>query len=371
MKIAIFGGAFNPPHIEHINMINALLLNGYDKVVIVPSSNPPHKNCRISFEHRINMLKLATKDIKNIEICDIENTDKDVHYSFETIPKLQKIYGKFSFVMGGDSLIDLHKWKNPDKIVKMCDIVVFFRGGNKQKFEQAYKFWTEKGAKIKVMEYYPKNISSTRLRFLMECGYYDGVLPDVAEYIKTHKLYMYYSKYIKKLRKDVDEKTFEHSVRVVQCALYYNEHSRLKIDTEKIFLSALLHDCAKQLVHKKHGVRLLPKDSIGTSVEHQFLGSIIAKKKYKITDFAILNAIKYHTTGNENMDILQKLIFCADMLEEKRDFDSVVQLRQTIKTNFELGFKKCLLQQYNYLLTNNKNEIYPLTKSAVEYYEEI
>lgn len=64
MKI-IFGGAFNPVHNEHVNIVKYLLtLEGVDTVILLPSVNPPHKECSTSFEQRIDMLKIATSDLE-------------------------------------------------------------------------------------------------------------------------------------------------------------------------------------------------------------------------------------------------------------------------------------------------------------------
>lgn len=367
MKIAVFGGAFNPPHNEHINMIKYLLDKGFDKVVVVPSYNPPHKKCSVSFRHRRNMLKLALKSIKNVEISSIEQKDQETHYTVDTIPKLQRLYGQFTFVMGGDSLIDMHTWKKPEEIIEMCKIAVFNRGGESQKFVQALKLWRQKGADIQVLDYFPNNLSSTRIRFLIECQVYDNLDKNVGKYIKRHRLYNFYASYIRKLKTDLQPNIFNHSVRTAQCALFYNEVCKLKLDVDKVFVAGLLHDCAKQLVEKnKYDV---PKDSIGTPVEHQFAGKEVAKHRYGITDDDVLKAIEYHTTGRDDMSVLQKLIFCADKLEEARDYKGIEQLRQTIYADFEQGFFACLKHHYEYILQKNKS-VYPLTKIAVEFYKE-
>lgn len=371
MKIAVFGGAFNPPHIEHINMIKFLLASGFDKVVIVPSNNPPHKKPITSFNHRVNILKLAISDITNVTICELEGESKNVHYSVDTIPLLEKLYGKFSFVIGGDSLIDFHKWKSPEQIVKMCELAVFYRGGNKKKFEDAYRMWTERGAKIKVLEYQPSNISSTRIRYAIECGNFECIGDSVAEYIRVNKIFNSFHKIVDHLKNTIEHKTFEHIVRVVDYALYLNEVCRLKLDTDDVFLSALLHDCAKRVPLEKKFAKYVPKDAIGTAVEHQFLGAVIAEKIYKVNNIQVLDAIKYHTTGRAEMSCLEKLIYSADMLELGRNYEEVDAIRKAIKNNFDEGFKACIFHQYRYLLNSaNKNDIYPLTKSCADYYKE-
>ena len=68
------------------------------------------------------------------------------------------------------------------------------------------------------------------------------------------------------------------------------------------------------------------------------------------------------------MYVIEKLIFCADMLEDARDFTGVEGLRKLIREDFEKGFKACLKRSYDYLIEKNCY-IYPLTQEAVDYYK--
>ena len=75
MKIAIYGGAFNPVHKGHIEIVNQLKKRfNFDKILVIPSKYSPHKSNKelVSDEHRLNMCKLAFKDIENCEVSDIE-----------------------------------------------------------------------------------------------------------------------------------------------------------------------------------------------------------------------------------------------------------------------------------------------------------
>ena len=76
MKIGIYGGAFNPPHLSHIKIVKELLKRKYlDKIIIVPVGNYYKKDELINFEDRYNMLKLIFKN-KNITISDYENCSR-------------------------------------------------------------------------------------------------------------------------------------------------------------------------------------------------------------------------------------------------------------------------------------------------------
>ena len=361
----IFGGAFNPIHSEHVNMIRHLLsLDLVEKVIVLPSANPPHKRCDTSFSQRVEMIKLALEGIENVEICDIESKDSDTHYTCDTLPKLKEIYGDIGFVIGGDSLEDFSTWKNPQEIIKICPLYVFTRGIG-DKFNCALQYWRNMGAEIKVCDYQPKEISSTLIRNNVQLGVFDGVCKPVADYITCNKLYYNHTDLVNALRDNIPKHTFEHCSRTAQYAAFINYKLKLHLDYDKVILAALLHDCAKSICKMPHSTKGIPSDAISTRVEHQFLGAIVAKELYKVTDEEILNAIKYHTTGKKVMNELEKLIFCADMLELGRDYPEVYYLRKCIEKSLDIGYKECVLAQYEFLKQKG-GDIYPLTLDAVQ-----
>ena len=76
MKIGIFGGSFNPPHLGHKKMIADLILQHIlDRVIIVPVGNYYNKNEMVDFKDRYKMIKLLFKDMPQVEISKIENTE--------------------------------------------------------------------------------------------------------------------------------------------------------------------------------------------------------------------------------------------------------------------------------------------------------
>ncbi|MDE5756030.1 MAG: nicotinate (nicotinamide) nucleotide adenylyltransferase [Clostridia bacterium] len=364
MKV-VFGGAFNPIHNQHVNMIKRLLtLDGVDGVVLLPSANPPHKRCDTSFSQRVDMIKLALDGVDGIEICDLESKDDGKHYTCEVLPKLKNIYKDIVFVIGGDSLEDFSTWKNPQEIIKICPLYVFTRGLS-EKFDKALEYWRAQGADIVVSDYHPQDVSSTLIRYNAILGEYDDICPQVADYIKRNGLYVKYQDIISRLKDDIPQHTFEHCSRTAKYALWLNYSLDLKLDYDKVLLAGLFHDCAKALCHLPHLTDGLPLDSVGTPVEHQFLGAVVATDIYGIDDTEVLEAIKYHTTGKKSMNNLQKLIFCADMLELGRSYPEVEYLRSCISKSLDYGYRECALAQYKFL-EQRGGDIYPLTLEAIE-----
>jgi predicted HD superfamily hydrolase involved in NAD metabolism len=109
-----------------------------------------------------------------------------------------------------------------------------------------------------------------------------------------------------------------------------------------------------------------PPENVPEPVMHQFTGAYIAANLFNIQDEDILNAIRYHTSGRENMSDLEKLIYISDMVEEGRNFDGVEEIRAAFETSLNSGMMSALTHQVNYLSKDNK-KIYPLTMRAYEY----
>ena len=364
---ALLGGAFDPPHAAHIQMAERALRLGCERVVFVPSANPPHKRCTADFADRVAMLRAAIGDRANMSVDVIEGGDGGVHYSYLTLPRLVAKYGDCVFAIGGDSLIDLGKWKEPDKVIAEVPLLAFPRKDRDEQFAAALEYWRSRGADIYADDFTPDGVSSTAARYLASMRDYSALSPEVAGYVEAHGLYGWFTPLADKLKAAVLPKTYEHIKRTVVCALGLDFECGLGLDPDKVFLAAMLHDCAKKICREPHEVSRVPADSVGSEVEHQFLGAALAETEYGVTDREVLGAIACHCTGKPGMNTLDKLVFCADMLESARDFDGVGELRLLIRRDFERGFRACLMRSYDYLIEKGA-DIYPLTLRAAEYY---
>ena len=150
---------------------------------------------------------------------------------------------------------------------------------------------------------------------------------------------------------------------------------QMRLSERKAITASLFHDCAKYLSSNDKLLKGFSIDQafgeVPSSVWHQFAGAYLAEKRFGVKDEEILNAIRYHTSGRENMSELEKLIFLADMLEESRDFDGVDALRGLFWKDKGVGaldecLEKALEHSLNYL--NKKGgEVYPLTQKAYEF----
>ncbi|MDP4087656.1 MAG: nicotinate-nucleotide adenylyltransferase [Bacillota bacterium] len=172
MKKGIFGGTFDPIHIGHMYIANEALWSlGLDSIIFMPSGNPPHKKGKGITDAglRYDMVSTAIRGNKSFEISDYEINKNGYSYTFETLEYFNDLEGnntEWYFITGCDCLFDLHGWKNVDRIMNSCTLVVFNRPGyskediyiQKKKVEHLYK------SSIVFMDVLLLDISSTYIR---------------------------------------------------------------------------------------------------------------------------------------------------------------------------------------------------------------
>ena len=180
-----------------------------------------------------------------------------------------------------------------------------------------------------------------------------------------------------KLKKYItDEKRYAHSLGTMKmCKILADKYN---VDVEKAEKAGLMHDVAKEIIDnealkyvKENNIEITEVEEYNTKLLHGKIGADLCKKIYNF-DEDMCNAIKWHTTGRADMSILEKIVFCADKLEENRSYENVDYYRKlalqdinqaileiidwTIKSNIEKG--KLLLEKSietrNYILINRK-----------------
>ena len=134
--IAIFGGTFDPVHIAHFEIVKYFVDNNIaDEVWILPSYESPHKNIdtKKSFDDRANMLQLAFKNMKTVVINTFEEdyykTINDKTYTYEVLNAMKSKYlnCRFHFVVGFDSIKNIHTWHNYQDLIRDYWFYIFDR----------------------------------------------------------------------------------------------------------------------------------------------------------------------------------------------------------------------------------------------------
>ena len=129
-KIAFFGGSFNPPNNTHLNIakhIKDKLI--FDQIFFVPVGNYYNKKDLIDVKHRLEMLKLLTKNEKNIDVLDITLNETKNLKAIDIFSKIKQIYKNddIYFIMGADNFATISSWKNSDQLVKNFKILIVER----------------------------------------------------------------------------------------------------------------------------------------------------------------------------------------------------------------------------------------------------
>lgn len=354
MKLAVFGGSFDPVHVEHIKVAReAVRQLSPDLTVIVPSGNSPFdKSMGASFDDRFNMAQIAFSEIPNVVISDIEKNSSGKSYSYDTVSALIKEYNadECYFIIGSDCLKSLDRWYKIDELKKLVKFAVVPRTG----------FPIPSDCGLTVLDGLGLEVSSAVIKGeLAVYGKSDSLTEGVNSYIKERGLYGGYAATVALLKSKISAKTFEHSVRTALYALRFQ--SSLGLSFDEVFLAALLHDNRKG----REG-----EPSCGVpAVQHQFDGAVSAKEEFGILNESILDAVRTHTTGAPNMTTLQKLIYSADVLEPQRSYPGVEDLRRIIELDFEEGFRAVLKHCLEFIKKSGQT-VHGLTEECYNYYNQ-
>ena len=186
-KIGLLGGTFDPIHIGHLLMARAALeMLGLDQVIFIPSCVPPHKKAPTLFsaKDRLKMVRLATKENPQFDVSDFEIKKGGKSYSVDTVRHFRELYpapAKLYFIVGGDTINQIHTWKDVDQIKKMCTFVSVNRPGYPRGLARF---------KYHAVTMHGIDMSSTEIRKRLELGKsIQYLVPEsVLGYIREHKL---------------------------------------------------------------------------------------------------------------------------------------------------------------------------------------
>lgn len=167
MKIGIMGGSFDPIHIGHIDMAEKCRTEfQLDKIMFLPSADPPHKKNITSVEKRVEMVSAAINDFSDFYLSRLEADRIGKTYTYDTALELKKTNDDYYFIIGSDSLNNLHNWHNAEKLFKMLKFIVVDRQHINENSISAMKL----GAQLYFSKHTGLDVSSTEIREKIKNG---------------------------------------------------------------------------------------------------------------------------------------------------------------------------------------------------------
>lgn len=192
LRVGVFCGSFNPPHIGHLVMAQcALTLTDLDEVWLMPSPRSPFKSPQglASPQHRLRMCLLATRHDDRLRACDVEMTLPQPSYTVHTFDRLREMRPgvTFDLVMGADNVAALPEWREARRLCQGLRIVVCQRPDN----DCDPTVIAALGAEPLVLDTPLIDVSSTQIRQWVAQGrsVRHFVPEGVAEYIQEARLY--------------------------------------------------------------------------------------------------------------------------------------------------------------------------------------
>ena len=200
---AVFGGTFDPVHFGHFGLAEYILEHGHaDRIVFLPAPHPPHKPglAPAPFADRAAMLRAVIGDHPGMSVSELEAERQGPSYTVETLDILKRRFPekKFVWVIGSDSLNQLHLWYEAERLVRENRFLVYPRPGAEADLPLLRLVWPEELAgklRASVLTGAPEfETSSTEVRERFAGQGADAcrdMIPAVVlDYIEKHHLYL-------------------------------------------------------------------------------------------------------------------------------------------------------------------------------------
>jgi nicotinate-nucleotide adenylyltransferase len=348
VKYAILGGTFNPVHIGHLVLADTVLSSfGYDRIILVPAFQSPLKESAsgASPQDRVDMLAASITGDPRLTIDDCELQREGLSYTIDTLKDIIARYGleeKPGLILGDDLAANFFKWREPEEIAKLSDIIVARRlSSSAKKADSAFPY-PHKNLDNEIF-----NAASKQLREKISRGEpWRYLVPSGARYIIEDRGLYGFSGFSDErktangqqknsllkttidvenaVRTELDLNRFFHSRNTA--LLSWDLCRRFGLDCQKGYLAGIAHDMCKTLGEKELK-RLACEDGGSLSkLEHKKPGllharaaAVLLQKKYAVSDKDILEAIRYHTTGAKDMNPIAKVVYIADKIEISRN----------------------------------------------------
>ncbi|MDR2576196.1 MAG: nicotinate (nicotinamide) nucleotide adenylyltransferase [Treponema sp.] len=346
MRLAILGGSFNPIHLGHLFLADAVLSElHYDRVVMVPAYISPFKPAAVGMEdsaqQRLEMIaaSIAANPRLSVDACEIRR--EGVSYTVDTVADIINRYnpdGKPGLIIGDDLIGDFPKWYKSDEILSLTDIIIARRVHSScPEIPFPNTQITNDIMEISSGAVREKIASNSAWRYLV---------PDAARIIiEDRELYGFHASTdntpprvaaIKSLIQRIEN---EARANLNPARYFHSRHTALlawdlcrrfrkdypSLDPDLGYLVGIAHDLCKQTsddeqirLAKIYGGEISRIEKDKPSLLHGKACAVVLKDRFKVNDNEVLEAVAHHTEGHKDMGPLAKVVYIADKMEVSR-----------------------------------------------------
>ena len=382
MRVLLYGGGFNPPHLGHLAALErARELLHPDLTLVIPDGEPPHKpfpKGSPASDERLVLSELNFGDLPGTEISDLALRRDGPCYMIDTVTLLRQRFPTDELVLlvGSDMLLSFGSWYRSGDLLRECTLAALCRGeGEMDAIAAQARTLEARGGKVILLDHEPVEISSSRLRAMLPERMGRAFLKDEV-YREIIRLRLYGAKpELAWLREQVismlDPKRVPHVLGCEETAR--SLALRWDLDPEEAAEAGILHDMTKrwsaeeQLAYcEKMGIVLDEGERQNPQLLHARTGAVAARELFGASD-EVCDAIRWHTTGKPIMSSFEKLLYLADMIEPNRSFPGVDELRELAFQDLNLAMCYALERSVKSLRKRNM-EVYKDTLDACSWY---
>ena len=381
MRIGIYGGSFDPPHLGHRRLaetaLNALRL---DRLILMPAGIAPHKRPAENAadpETRLALCRLAFGDLEKVGVSDLEVRREGPSYTSDTLEEIRKREpeARLVLLLGTDMLLTMEQWVRFRRILELAELAVLPRGSREDGALQdaCLRLRERYGASVTLMEGEPVPVSSTEVRRLLPQRRGRELLaPAVYAEIIRRRLYGAKPE-LAWLRETAfplqDPARLDHVRGCEETAAALA--LRWGADPEDAREAAILHDLTKKYdlagqlkLCEKYDIIADTQERADGRLLHAITSAAMAGARFGCPG-EIVSAIRWHTTGRAGMTLLEKIVCLADFMEPTRHFADLTRVRSLAFTDLDAAL---LLSFEMTLLSLERRGIVPHgnTRSAME-----
>lgn len=358
MKILVFGGSFDPPHLGHLELLKAgLKAVRPDLAYIIPARLSPLKKMHHApVPDRLRMIELFRVALpalwrRRVRVERFELARVRPSFTIDTLMALRRRHpdADFCFLLGSDSFVTLPRWRQWRKLDRLCQWVVGRRRDSPSK--------TKIGLPARQMlrgRFPPISSTQIRSRILAGLPWSKLVLPRVVRYVIGRRLYAL--PIHEELKRTLKPGRYEHTLAVAGLALDMAE--RHGLDAEAAALAGLLHDAGRRFdpaemtrYVRAHRLNVPAGRQVALRaplLQHAFISEDLARRRFGVEDPKTLCAIRNHTLGAVGMSPLERLLYIADSASADRRHAEATRIRRVAERNLDLAFKQAVRVKMRY-----------------------